>query len=94
MVYEAAATRRPGEGLVPRLGKIKVGDHVRISKVKGTFAKCYLPNWTEDIFTVSMFLKTSPPQVKVADYNGDEIEGSFYLQELQFVDKQIGRAHV
>ena len=45
MVYGAAAACRPGRGPVPtppRLGKNKVDDHVRISKVKGTFAIGYL----------------------------------------------------
>ena len=31
---------------------IRVGDAVRISKVKSVFAKGYLANWTEEIFTV------------------------------------------
>ena len=29
--------------------KFKVGDHVRISKYKNTFAKRYIPNWSEEI---------------------------------------------
>ena len=32
---------------------VRVGDKVRISKVKSVFAKGYLPNWTEEIFAVS-----------------------------------------
>ena len=32
--------------------KIKVGDHVRISKFKNVFAKGYTPNWSEEIFIV------------------------------------------
>ena len=31
----------------------QVGDEVRLSKAKLVFAKAYLPNWTEEIFTVS-----------------------------------------
>ena len=30
--------------------KLEVGDHVRISKYKNTFAKGYTPNWSEEIF--------------------------------------------
>ena len=30
--------------------KFKVGDHNRISKYKNTFAKGYVPNWSEEIF--------------------------------------------
>ena len=29
--------------------KFKVGDHVRISKYKNIFAKCYTPNWSEEM---------------------------------------------
>ena len=32
--------------------KFKVGDHVRISKYKNTFAKGYTPNWSEEIFVI------------------------------------------
>ena len=33
-----------------KVPKFKVGDHVRISKYKHTFAKEYAPNWSEGIF--------------------------------------------
>ena len=32
--------------------KIKVGDHVRISKDKNIFAKGYTPNWSEEVFVI------------------------------------------
>ena len=32
--------------------KFKVGDPVRISKYKNSFAKRYAPNWSEEIFVV------------------------------------------
>ena len=32
--------------------KFKVGDRVRISKYKNTFAKGYAPTWSEEIFVV------------------------------------------
>ena len=65
---------------------IKVGDKVRISKVKSIFAKGYLPNWTEEIFTVdSINRKTSPISYKLKDYHGEVIEGSFYRQEIESI---------
>src|SRR5277367_962368 len=67
--------------------QVKVGDHVRLSKEKNVFRKGYLPSWTEEVFTVSELLNTSPPQVKVKDYNGEVVQGSFYLEEVQLVDK-------
>ena len=30
--------------------KLKVGDHVKISKDKNIFAKVYVPNWSEEEF--------------------------------------------
>ena len=32
--------------------KCKVDDHVRISKYKNIFAKCYTPNWSKKVFTI------------------------------------------
>ena len=66
--------------------KFQVGDHVRISKVKSVFEKGYLPNWTEELFTVSSInRKKSPIMYKLKDYHGEEIEGSFYEYEIQKV---------
>ena len=44
--------------------KIKVGDHVRVSKVRRVFDKGYLPNWTEEVFTVTsvLYQGTNPNQ--------------------------------
>jgi hypothetical protein len=63
----------------------RVGDQVRISITKGPFAKGYLPNWTEQIYTVSQVLVTEPRQYKLRDYNNEDIKGSFYSAELQRV---------
>ena len=51
----------------------RVGDQVRISITKGPFAKGYLPNWTEQIYTVSQVLVTEPRQYKLRDYNNEDI---------------------
>ena len=32
--------------------KFQVGNHVRISKYKNIFAKCYTPNWSEEVFVI------------------------------------------
>ena len=61
----------------------KVGDNVRISKIKQTFAKGYEANWTFEVFTVDQVLSTVPITYKLKDFNGDPIEGSFYTQEMQ-----------
>ena len=74
----------------PLKGKddIEVGDQVRISKVKSVFEKGYLPNWTEEIFTVAHVIrKNKPLMYKLKDYNDEVIEGSFYRHEIQPITK-------
>ena len=66
---------------------IKVGDTVRISKVKGAFGKGYLPNWTEEVFTVVSVSRANPPQIKIKDYDNNVIAGSYYPEEVQVVTK-------
>ena len=34
---------------------------MRLSKTKRTFKKGYLPNWTEEMFTIVRCIETSPP---------------------------------
>ena len=58
--------------------KLKVGDHVRISKFKNIFAKGYTPNWSEEIFIVKKIKNTLPWTYAISDLNGEEIVGSFY----------------
>ena len=40
--------------------KFKVGIHVRISKYKNIFAKCYIPNWYEEVFVIKKVKNTVP----------------------------------
>ena len=63
--------------------KFKVGDHVRISKYKNTFAKGYTPNWSEEAFVVSNIKNTVPWTYVINDLSGEETTGSFYEKELQ-----------
>ena len=60
--------------------KFKIGDHVRTSKYKNIFAKGYDPNWSEEIFVVK---NTIPWTYVISHLNGEEINGSFYEEELQ-----------
>ena len=67
--------------------KLKVGDDVRISKMKHVFAKGYQSNWSYEIFTIIKVIPRNPPVYKIKDYEGGEIEGVFYSEELQKVQK-------
>ena len=63
--------------------KFKVDDHVRISKYKNIFAKLYMPNWSEEIFIIKKIKNTVPWTYVLNDLNGDEVNGTFYENELQ-----------
>ena len=58
-----------------------------ISKTRRAFDKGYLPNWTEEIFTVTEVIDTKPRTYKLEDYGHEKIEGSFYEKEIQQVVK-------
>jgi len=60
----------------------KVGDQVRISKVKQTFEKGYKSNFSYEVYTIADVLPTDPITYKIKDWGGDPIEGSFYAAEL------------
>ena len=67
-------------------------DKVRISKCKRrVFDKGYTPNWTEEVFVVNEVLPTKPVTYKIVELMGEEIEGSFYEQELQKPEQEIFR---
>ena len=68
--------------------KFKVGDQVRISKFKRTFTKGYLPNWTEEVFSIIQRLPRSPPVYRIQEYDGTPIKGTFYEKELQKVTQK------
>ena len=68
--------------------KFEVGDQVRISKMKRTFEKGYLPNFSKEIFTVSQQIARHPPVYKLKDYDQEELSGTFYNEELQKVIKE------
>ena len=67
--------------------KFNIGDQVRISKIKRTFEKGYLPNFSKEIFTVSKQIPRDPPVYKLKDYDGEELKGTFYEKELRKVIK-------
>ena len=72
--------------------KFSVDDKVRITKKKSIFDKGYTPRWTEEVFTVSEVVHyTEPITYKLKDFNGEEIKGSFYEQELQKTTQEMFR---
>ena len=62
--------------------KYKVGETVRISKYKSTFAKGYLPNYTEEFFKIKEVRIGLPTVYKLTDLKNEELNGIFYEEEL------------
>ena len=56
-----------------KYSKVKVADHVEISKYKSIFAKVYIPNRSEEVFVIrnAEFFLT-------VDFNNEEIVATFY----------------
>jgi len=75
----------------PIHAKFKTGDKVRILKKKGLFEKGFSPNWTEEVFTISKIQRTNPVTCKITDCNGEEIQGTFYEQEVQKTSQEVYR---
>lgn len=63
--------------------KFKIGDYVRISRIKDTFEKGYHPNWSMEIYKIVNMKPTTPYTYELEDLNAEPINGSFYEQELQ-----------
>ena len=70
--------------------KYAVGDKVRITKKKNIFEKGFTITWTDKIYTITQVLNTLPPTYKIRD-DKEEIEGSFYQQELQKTNENTFR---
>ena len=63
--------------------RFKIGDQVRISKIKRTFEKGYQPNFSKEIFTITKQIPRDPPVYKLKDYDDEELKGTFYEEELK-----------
>ena len=63
--------------------EFKVDDHVRMPKYKNIFEKCYVRNWSEEVFVIKKVKNTVSWTYATSDLNGEEIVGTFYENELQ-----------
>ena len=57
--------------------KVKVVDHVRISKYKNIFDIAYTPNWSEELFVIKRIENTVPWEYVINDLNGEKTIGTF-----------------
>ena len=79
------ATKTTTKKRIAKTYKYAIGDVVRISKARRVFRKGYLPNWTEETFTVYDRRNTSEPFYYLRDYAGEDLKGGFYEREIQRV---------
>jgi len=68
--------------------KFKVGDFVRISRIKNTFEKGYTPKWSKEVFRISDVDNLHPVLYELEDQLGEKIQGKFYEKELQKTNLQ------
>ena len=81
-VWETLYGKKKGKVKRPRF---KVGDRVRLNEKFRTFKKGYLPGWTEEVFVVRRVQKGKVPTYKVNEWDGTQIKGTFYEQDMQKV---------
>ena len=62
--------------------KFKVHDRVRISKQKNTFAKCFTPYWSGEVFVIKKVENTVAETYVINDFNGNKLVGTIYKKEL------------
>jgi transposase InsO family protein len=70
------------------------GDTVRISLTKGHFDKGYIPNWGRQHMVVKEVVPSRRgghprPVYKLADTQGDSINGQYYREEVQYVPDRL-----
>ena len=58
--------------------KINVRDHVRISKYKKIFAKCYVANLSEEVFIIKKVKNTVSWTNYISDLDDEEVARTFY----------------
>jgi len=73
------------------VGRLKVGDTVRISLVKGVFDKGFEANWSEEVYVVESVKNTSPVSYTIKDLQGEPMLGRFYEEELQKTTQSMYR---
>jgi hypothetical protein len=73
----------------PSKKKFTVGDIVKIPIYLSTFTKEMTGKWTRELFKVSKVNDTVPVTYNLIDLNNEPIEGTFYAEELQKIDKSV-----
>ena len=70
------------EGLIKNLN-LKSATELEYLNTKINFKKVYKGYWTKEIFKVVEIKETNPIMYQIQDLNNENIQGSFYAEELQ-----------
>ena len=73
--------------------KLKVGDHVRISKYKNIFAKNYTPNCSEEVFVIKKVKNTVPWTYVINDLNDPNLASLETEVNKLDIDKLTSRSY-
>ena len=66
-----------------KIPTFKICDTVRISKYRNICAKGYTPNWSGEVFMIKKIKNALPWTYVINDFDGEELFGPFYGNELQ-----------
>lgn len=77
-----------GDVVVPKIGnpKFKLGDWVRISRLKGIHEKGYIANWSRQVYKIVGIDLNEPVMYTLQEENNEVVRGRFYEPELQKTD--------
>ena len=66
----------------------KIGDQVKMTLIRTAFQREYSARWTTEIFIITdRFIRQNQCLYKLKDWQGEEVEGTFYEPELQLSSK-------
>jgi hypothetical protein len=73
--------------------KFKVNDYVKITFSKHRLDKGYHPNWSYELFKIAKVVHRNPVVYKLLDWEGEELTGVWYEEELQKVNLKDNQAY-
>ena len=72
---------------------LELGDDVRMNKKVVTFHRGYLPNWSDEFYTVDKVNTAPIPLYEVKDEEGNIFKRRLYSYELQKIKKEPERTY-
>ena len=81
--FNNIVSKDPVQAMEKPIYQFKVGNAVKILDKRSLYDRIYVQKWTSEIFYIeSRFLRQAIPIYKLKDENGEQIQGSFYENEL------------